>query len=70
VTKTLQQAAQRHDLPEPARMGPQVLRNTVLVQWLDAGCSVDEVLQRAGMKHPNALQHLRAYFGDDTTAAG
>ena len=50
-------------------MGPQVLRNTVLVQWLDAGCSVEEVLQRAGMKHPNALQHLRAYFGDDTTAA-
>ena len=66
VTKTLKQAAAASRLPEPARMGPQVLRNTVLVQWLDAGCSVDEVLARAGMKHPNALLHLRAYFSADT----
>lgn len=65
VTKTLKQAAAASQLPEPARMGPQVLRNTVLVQWLDAGSSVNEVLARAGMKSPNALQHLRAYFGDD-----
>lgn len=64
VTKTLQQAAQASQLPAPLRMGPQVIRNTVLVQWLDAGSSVEEVLQRSGMKHPNALQHLRAYFGD------
>ena len=65
VTKTLKQAAALSQLPEPARMGPQVLRNTVLVQWLDSGCTVDEVLARSGMKSPNALQHLRAYFGDD-----
>lgn len=64
VTKTLKQAAQARKLPEPARMGPQVVRNTVLVQWLDSGCSVEEVLTRSGMKHPNALQHLRAYFDD------
>lgn len=64
VTKTLKQAAAQHHLPEPARMGPQVLRNTVLVQWLDSGVSVEEVLERAGMKHPNALLHLRAYIGD------
>lgn len=66
VTKTLKQATAASGLPAPARMGPQVLRNTVLVQWLDAGCSVQEVLQRAGMKNPNALQHLRAYFSEDT----
>lgn len=64
VTKTIQQAAKTSGLPLPPRMGPQVIRNTVLVQWLDAGCSVDEVLARSGMKHPNALLHLRAYFGD------
>ena len=64
VTKTLQQAAQSTGLPLPPRMGPQVIRNTVLVQWLDAGTSVQEVLARSGMKHPNALLHLRAYFGD------
>lgn len=65
VTKTLKQAAAASRLDEPARMGPQVLRNTVLVQWLDAGCSVQEVLERAGMKSPNALQHLRAYIAEE-----
>lgn len=68
VTKTLQQAAEASKQPEPARMGPQVVRNTVLVQWLESGCSVDEVLARSGMKSPNALLHLRAYFGDDAAA--
>ena len=65
VTKTLKQAAAASRLDEPARMGPQVLRNTVLVQWLDAGCSVQEVLECAGMKSPNALQHLRAYIAEE-----
>lgn len=65
VTKTLKQAAAASRQPEPARMGPQVVRNTVLVQWLDAGCSITEVLARSGMKSPNALQHLRAYFTED-----
>lgn len=68
VTKTLKQAALASQQPEPARMGPQVLRNSVLVQWLDSGCTVDEVLARSGMKSPNALQHLRAYFTEDTSA--
>lgn len=70
VTKTLRVAAQRHQLPTPPRMGPQIIRNTVLVQWLEAGVSVDEVLARAGMKHPNALLHLRAYWNapDDASA--
>ncbi|HEY4664397.1 MAG TPA: site-specific integrase [Comamonas sp.] len=68
VTKTLKQAAQVSQLPEPARMGPQVVRNTVLVQWLDSVCSVQEVLDRSGMKSPNALQHLRAYFSEESDA--
>lgn len=67
VTKTLKQAAAASHLPEPARMGPQVVRNTVLVQWLEAGCTVQEVLDRSGMKSPNALLHLRAYFTEDTS---
>lgn len=68
VTKTLKQAAAASRQPEPARMGPQVLRNTVLVRWLESGCSVEEVLVRSGMKSPNALQHLRAYFTDEMAA--
>lgn len=67
VTKTLKQAAAASRQPEPARMGPQVVRNTVLVQWLEAGCSVTQVLARSGMKSPNALQHLRAYFTEDAS---
>ena len=70
VTKTLQQAAASSQQPEPARMGPQIIRNTVLVQWLDAGLSVSEVLARAGMKSPNALEHLRAYFSSETSLYG
>lgn len=62
VTKTLKAAAAATGQPEPPRLGPQVLRNTVLVQWLESGVPVDEVLARAGMKHPNALLHLRAYL--------
>lgn len=62
VSKTLRQAVQVHQLPPPARMGPQVIRNTVLVQWLENGASVDTVLTHFGLKHPNALLHLRAYF--------
>lgn len=63
VSKTLRQAAQRHHLPEPARLGPQIIRNTVLVHWLENGCTVPEVLERAGLKNPEALQHLKAYWG-------
>lgn len=70
VTKTLQLASAASRQPQPARMGPQVVRNTVLVQWLDAGCSVQEVLQRSGMKSPNALQHLRAYFSEEAAPQG
>ena len=68
VTKTLAQAALASQLPAPARMGPQVVRNTVLVHWLESGLSVEEVLARSGMKNPNALQHLRAYFPQDAHA--
>ena len=68
VTKTLKQAAESSKQPEPARMGPQVVRNTVLVQWLEIGTPVEEVLARAGMKNPNALLHLRAYFTEEALA--
>ena len=68
VTKTLKQAAAASQQPEPARMGPQVVRNTVLVQWLEAGIPVEEVLARSGMKNPNALIHLRAYFTEEDAA--
>ena len=62
VTKTLQAAAQRHRQDLPPRLGPQIIRNTVLVQWLEAGVPPSEVLRRAGMHQPHALHHLKAFL--------
>lgn len=58
VSKTLRVASTICPVETPPRMGPQVIRNTVIVQWLQAGLSVDEVLQRSGLKTPHALDHL------------
>lgn len=62
VTKTIKLAAHQHGLPLPPRLGPQAIRNTVLVQWLTEGRTIEEVLSASGMKHPNALIHLSAFI--------
>lgn len=59
VTKTLAQAAQSAGLPSPARLGPQIVRNTAIVRWLNAGMALPEVVERAGLKNTNGLLHLR-----------
>lgn len=59
VTKTLAQAAQSAGLPTPARLGPQIVRNTAIVRWLNAGMALPEVVERAGLKNTNGLLHLR-----------
>lgn len=59
VSKTLQAASARLPQEAPVRMGPQVIRNTVIVQWLQSGMPEADVLQRAGLKTPHALDHLR-----------
>ncbi|WP_370678442.1 tyrosine-type recombinase/integrase [Comamonas sp. GB3 AK4-5] len=61
VSKTLQAASALHPQELPPRMGPQVVRNTVIVQWLQSGISETEVLQRAGLKTPHALGHLQQF---------
>jgi integrase len=61
VSKTLQAASAQHPQELPPRMGPQVVRNTVIVQWLQSGLSEAEVLQRAGLKTPHALGHLQQF---------
>lgn len=58
VSKTLQAASAQHSHDLPPRMGPQVIRNTVIVQWLQSGLTETEVLQRAGLKTTHALGHL------------
>lgn len=61
VSKTLKAASARRPQELPPRMGPQVIRNTVIVQWLQSGLPQAEVLQRAGLKTPHALGHLQQF---------
>jgi integrase len=61
VSKTLKAASASSSQELPPRMGPQVIRNTVIVQWLQSGLPQVEVLQRAGLKTPHALGHLQQF---------
>lgn len=44
------------------RVGPQVLRNTAIVQWLRDGRPETEVVQRIGVESTRALRHLQHYL--------
>ena len=43
----------------PGRIGPQVLRNTAIVLWLNDGVPEKEVVRRVGLKNSKGLHHLR-----------
>jgi len=45
--------------PAPIRLGPQLIRNTRLVMWLNEGTPSAEVAMRAGLKNTKGLHHLR-----------
>lgn len=68
VTKTLSEAAQSAGLPTPARLGPQIVRNTAIVRWLNAGMALNDVIERAGLKNVNGLLHLRDYVSEEARA--
>lgn len=59
VKALLIDAAARAEQPLPARMGPQIVRNTRLVMWLNEGVPADQVVIRAGLKNTKGLYHLR-----------
>lgn len=42
----------------PNRMGPQIVRNSRIVKWLNAGIDVQQVVKRAGLKNAKGLLHL------------
>lgn len=44
------------------RVGPQVLRNTAIVQWLRAGIPELEVIAKIGVNSTRALRHLQHYL--------
>lgn len=59
VTATLERACASARLPAPPRMGPQSVRNTLLVRWLNEGVPPHEVVRAAGLKNEKGLYHLR-----------
>ncbi|MFN9470816.1 tyrosine-type recombinase/integrase [Acidovorax sp.] len=61
VKGILKVAAAKSGQAMPVRMGPQVVRNTCLVRWLEAGVPAPEVALRAGLKNVKGLYHLRAH---------
>ena len=46
-------------LPFPNRMGPQIVRNSRIVRWLNAGIEIPLVVKLAGLKNAKGLLHLR-----------
>lgn len=61
----LRRACQQCGQEPPARLGPQTIRNTVLVHWLSQGLDPAVVATMAGLKNPKGLYHLRAHVSQD-----
>lgn len=61
VKAIMKQAAAASGMDMPVRMGPQVVRNTRLVRWLEEGVPAPEVAMRAGLKNVKGLFHLRMH---------
>lgn len=59
VNAVLAQASARARLPPPPRMGPQVVRNTALVRWLNEGIDPATVALQAGLKNVRGFHRLR-----------
>ena len=50
------------------RVGPQVLRNTAIVMWLQAGVPESEVVRRLGVENSRALARLQHKLGTAVSA--
>lgn len=62
TTKYLRGIAHRHALPEPAKQGPQIIRNTAIVHWLLDGMPLRDAVARAGLKSPHSLTNIREHL--------
>ncbi|WP_170094871.1 tyrosine-type recombinase/integrase [Simplicispira suum] len=65
VKAIMKQAAAVSGTAMPVRMGPQVVRNTRLVRWLEEGVPAAEVAMRAGLKNIKGLHHLRTHLNPE-----
>lgn len=62
IQRAHQAQAEDHQKFPLQRVGPQVLRNTAIVQWLRAGVPELEVIARIGVNSTRALRHLQHYL--------
>ena len=62
VASTVSRAFSLHYIDLPNHIGAQVLRNSRLVMWLNAGMPIDEVVYRAGFKDAKSFRGLRAHI--------
>lgn len=65
VRELLLAAAEKAGQPPPARLGPQILRNTRLVMWLNDGVPANQVAVWAGLKNVKGLYHLREHLNPE-----
>lgn len=65
VRNLIKQAARESNQSLPARLGPQILRNTRLVMWLNAGVPASTVAVWAGLKNVKGLYHLRDHLNPE-----
>lgn len=65
VRTHIEQSCANAGLELPKRMGPQVVRNTRLIRWLNAGKEVPYVVRLAGLKNAKGLVHLIQSCNDD-----
>lgn len=65
IAALLQQASLASGYPLPARTGPQVVRNTRIVKWLNEGVPPSQVAVWAGLKTSRGLYHLRQHVNPE-----
>ncbi|EER62101.1 integrase family protein [Acidovorax delafieldii 2AN] len=68
VRDAITKAATEANQPLPPRLGPQILRNTRLTMWLNAGVPAAEVAVWAGLKNEKGLHHLREHLNPEVRA--
>jgi integrase/recombinase XerC len=62
VSRTVTKAFSDAGLPLTLHLGPQVLRNSCIVHWLNEGHELQAVLKKSGLKDAKSLRGLRRYL--------
>lgn len=62
------EASVQLNVEPPVRMGPQIVRNTRLIRWLNEGRPPAEVAVWAGLKDVKSFRHLRQAVNPEISA--